>query len=125
MNIVRSVSTRGEDWIYLDFSRRSIAQYLFYVQMAQGERLRDEQIMSRLRILVTDIKENKFSWKPNGMDEDRANGTTVKTDRIFQIIYFRLFLNLGFGTESEAMKKIRTLEEKAEGLYKSRIAKGM
>lgn len=127
MDIVRkaATSTRDEDWVYLDASRRNIAEYLYFIQMAQDARLQDEQIVSRIKILVENIKKSTYMWKSGGKD-DRFNGTTVKTDYIFSTVYHHLFSGLPYDKESERMKKIRELEEKANALYKeSQVADGL
>jgi hypothetical protein len=109
--------------VYLDVSRVSIAKYLYYVQQAQGKRLTEEQIVTRLKILANDANKRSFMWSPVGMSEDRINGTTKDTAFIFDTIMFHIFDPMSM---SKKMQNIVDLEKKAKSLYMdANVGKGM
>jgi hypothetical protein len=93
-------------WSYLSDSSESIATYLFYVQMAQGERLRGEQVDARLRLLLTDAKENNYQWRGGRKPVD--------------FIFLRISLKI------ESTGPIADIERKAGALYREKsVMRGM
>ena len=104
-NVMRSIHmTRSSQVGLLNDNRRSIAIYLYYVQMAYEARLTNAQIDARLRLLIDDVERSPSRWLGQ-----------KSVDHVFQ----RIDLKLGSGTTPES-KRVNDIEQKARALSKDK-----